>query len=235
MKVRLRFSKTGEMRFIGHLDLMRFFQKAMRRANIPIAFSEGMSPHMIMSFAAPLGVGVTSEGEYMDMELSEAMTGDKLIEDLNACMAAGLHITGCWKIEEGRANKAMSLVAASSYLVSFREGHQPDIDWKAMLPDFFRQTRIIVSKKTKKGPKETDIRPMVLKWNCLEDDRIFLLLDAGSESNLKPELLMEAFLSFCQLPEDPFAFCVHRLDLFAKNQEDQSEALVSLGQLGEAF
>ena len=63
IKIRIKFRKYGVMRFIGHLDIMRYFQKAIRRANIPIAFSGGFSPHMIMSFAAPLGVGVTSAGE----------------------------------------------------------------------------------------------------------------------------------------------------------------------------
>ena len=62
MKVRIKFRKYGILKYIGHLDVMRFFQKAMRRADIPIAFTGGYSPHMIMSFAQPLGLGVTSEG-----------------------------------------------------------------------------------------------------------------------------------------------------------------------------
>ena len=61
MKVRIKFRKYGILKYIGHLDVMRFFQKAMRRADIPIAFTGGYSPHMIMSFAQPLGLGVTSE------------------------------------------------------------------------------------------------------------------------------------------------------------------------------
>ena len=64
MKVRIKFTKEGPMKFVGHLDTMRYFQKAIRRAELPIAFSGGYSPHMIMSFAAPLGVGITSDGEY---------------------------------------------------------------------------------------------------------------------------------------------------------------------------
>ena len=63
LKVRIKFAKQGAMKFIGHLDIMRYFQKAIKRANIDVAYSEGFSPHMIMSFAAPLGVGVTSTGE----------------------------------------------------------------------------------------------------------------------------------------------------------------------------
>ena len=68
MKVRVKFSKNGSVKFLGHLDTMRYFQKAVRRAGIPIAFSSGFRPHMIISFAAPLSVGVTSDGEYFDME-----------------------------------------------------------------------------------------------------------------------------------------------------------------------
>ena len=81
------------MKFIGHLDIMRYFQKAIRRANIPIAFSGGFSPHMIMSFAAPLGVGVTSSGEYFDMELTDDSLSSKEMEDrLNATMAEGMKV-----------------------------------------------------------------------------------------------------------------------------------------------
>ena len=71
MKARIKFRKYGSLRFIGHLDVMRFFQKVMRRADSPIAFSGGYSPHMIMSFANPLGIGLTSDGEYFDIEYRE--------------------------------------------------------------------------------------------------------------------------------------------------------------------
>ena len=62
MKVRIKFSKHGPMKFIGHLDIMRYFQKAMRRADVAICYSGGFSPHQIMSFAAPLGGGITTNG-----------------------------------------------------------------------------------------------------------------------------------------------------------------------------
>ena len=69
MKIRIKFRKFGVMKFIGHLDMMRYFQKAIRRAGIDICYSGGFSPHMIMSFASPLGVGLTSDGEYLDIEV----------------------------------------------------------------------------------------------------------------------------------------------------------------------
>ena len=69
MKIRLRFSKQGQMKFIGHLDMVRYFQKVMRRSEVDVAYSEGFSPHQKMSFASPLSVGVLSRGEYFDLKL----------------------------------------------------------------------------------------------------------------------------------------------------------------------
>ena len=89
MKIRIKFRKYGVMKFIGHLDIMRFFQKAMRRADIPIAFTGGFSPHMIMSFANPLGVGVTSDGEYFDIELSEEINMSDAVIRMNAVSVEG--------------------------------------------------------------------------------------------------------------------------------------------------
>ena len=66
MKVRMRFSKSGTMKFIGHLDVMRYFQKAFRRAGLDMLYSQGYSPHPLLSFAQPLGIGLTSDGEYLD-------------------------------------------------------------------------------------------------------------------------------------------------------------------------
>ena len=76
MRARIKFSKTGNMKYVGHLDLMRFFQRAMRRADIPIKYSEGFSPHQIMSFAAPLGIGLESVGEYVDITIDDELQGD---------------------------------------------------------------------------------------------------------------------------------------------------------------
>ena len=63
MKIRVKFSKYGPLRFIGHLDVMRFFQKAIRRAGIDVVYTNGFSPHQVMSFAAPLGVGLCGLGD----------------------------------------------------------------------------------------------------------------------------------------------------------------------------
>ena len=121
LKIRVRFSKWGCMKFIGHLDMMRYFQKAVRRAEIDICYSEGFSPHQKMSFAAPLGVGITSDGEYFDIEVDSTESTEKSIAALNATMVDGVRVTGYVKLPDN-AKTAMSLVAAADYTLSYKEG-----------------------------------------------------------------------------------------------------------------
>lgn len=105
MRIRIKFRKFGAMKFIGHLDMMRYFQKCMRRAEIDIAYSEGFSPHQIMSFAAPLGVGVTSDGEYLDIEARSTLSSEESLRALNEVMAEGVEIVSYRRLKEiGRAH-----------------------------------------------------------------------------------------------------------------------------------
>ena len=121
LKVRIKFRKYGIMRFIGHLDVMRFFQKAMRRAQIPIAFTGGYSPHMIMSFAQPLGIGLTSDAEYMDIELAGEISSSEALQALNQVMAEGIEVLSFRQIAEDKKSSGMTIVAAADYLVTVKE------------------------------------------------------------------------------------------------------------------
>ena len=126
MKIRVKFSKHGAMKFIGHLDIMRYFQKAIRRAEIPIVFTEGFSPHMVMSFASPLGVGIESEGEYMDIEIKEPLSTEEAVRRLDAVMSEGMRILDFRQIPEEKASNAMALVAAADYRIRFRLSTRSD-------------------------------------------------------------------------------------------------------------
>ena len=121
MKVRIQFSKHGPLKFIGHLDIMRYFQKAMRRAEIDIAYTGGFSPHQIMSFAAPLGVGLESDGEYMDIEVLSHNGKEAMKAALNAVMAEGIEVLSVRMLPE-KARNAMASVAAAGYFITFRAG-----------------------------------------------------------------------------------------------------------------
>lgn len=232
MKVRVKFEKTGVMKFIGHLDMMRYFQKAIRRAGISIAFSEGFSPHMIMSFAAPLGVGVTSSGEYFDMEISSLMTSEEMTTRLNQMMADGIRISSVRKVPDAKASKAMSLVAAADYFVEFRTGHELDCDWQAYIDGFRKQQSIMITKKTKRSEQELDIRPWIYQFATV-DNRIFMQLASGSVNNLKPDLVMEAFARFTGELLKPFALMIHRQEVYANTGTEENRTLVTLEELGE--
>ena len=124
LKARIKFRKYGCMKFIGHLDIMRFFQKVMRRADIPIAFTGGFSPHMIMSFANPLGVGVTSDGEYFDIELKESISSAKAVEQMNKTMVEGMEVVSFVEIPDDKKCSGMTIVAAAEYEVSLLESNK---------------------------------------------------------------------------------------------------------------
>ena len=125
MKIRIKFLKQGSMKFIGHLDMMRYFQKVMRRADVKIRYSEGFSPHQIMSFAAPLGVGITSNGEYLDIEVTETESSAVMTNRLNQVMVDEIRVLSYKKLEDSSKN-AMSIVAAADYTLTFRERYKPE-------------------------------------------------------------------------------------------------------------
>lgn len=231
MKVRVKFSKQGIMKFIGHLDIMRYFQKAIRRAEIDIAYSEGLSPHMIMSFASPLGVGLTSDAEYMDIELRTPIRSKDAIEALNRVSAEGITVTGFYQIPEDKANKAMTLVAAADYTLRFRKGHEPKLDWQSAISHFFAQKEIIVWKKTKKSEQEVDIRPMIYDMH-VNAGTVYFQLASGSVANLKPELVMDTYLKTIGVEADEFAYEINRCELYADVGTENKRKLVPLSDLG---
>ena len=229
MKARIKFRKYGVMKFIGHLDVMRFFQKVMRRADIPIAFTGGFSPHMIMSFANPLGVGVTSDGEYFDIELTEEIDMQAAVLRMNETVVEGIEIVNMVPISDDKKQTGMSIVAAADYLSSLKNGEFPE-DWKVKAEGFMSQSTISIVKKTKKSEKEVDIKPMIYKFE-VRDDSVYMLVATGSVENLKPELVMQALCSYLGVDVDSVSFAHHRLDVYANAGTEEDKKFVSLDQV----
>lgn len=212
MKIRIKFSKQGAMKFIGHLDIMRYFQKAMRRADIPIAYSGGYSPHQIMSFASPLGVGLTSNGEYLDIELTASISSEEAIQRLNEQMADGMQVLSFKEIPDNAGN-AMASVAAADYTVVFREEYEPKNDWRKSIIDFYNQESIPVIKQTKKNEVEMDLKTYIYSLD-VKGNEIHMKVSAGSVTNIKPELVMEAFADFAGFTLEPFSLFINREELY---------------------
>lgn len=212
IKLRMKFSKHGPIRFLGHLDVMRYVQKAIRRAEIDIKYSEGYSPHQILSFAQPLSVGSTSDGEYMDMTLNSMTSIEGVMESLNDVMNEGIEILSVVELPEKAVN-AMTSVAGAEYIISFRNGKEPSFDLAKTFEGFMAQDSIPAIKKTKSGEKTIDIKPLIYKWDVL-NDKIHVLLSAGSASNLKAALLMSSLYEFASEEMPEFACVYHRLDTY---------------------
>lgn len=224
MKVRIKFSKEGPVRFIGHLDIMRYFQKAIRRAGIDIAYSTGFSPHQIMSFASPLSVGHESCGEYFDVELNSITDTEDIKMRLNQTMAEGIQILQAAVLDETEGN-AMASVAAADYLISFRDSVSLPDDWKEKLTAFYKKDKIPVIKKTKKGEREIDLKETIYQLE-IREDQVYMLLDAGSGSNMKPGFVLETFCTAenISLPEYPFR--VRRLETYKRTGEGKLVPLI---------
>lgn len=230
MKARIKFKKYGALRFIGHLDVMRFFQKAMRRAGIPIAFTGGYSPHMIMSFASPLGIGLSSDGEYFDIELKEPISGSDAVRQLNETMTDGIEVVSFRQIAEEKKMTGMAIVAAADYRSTLIKGQFPD-DWRDKTAAFMDQPEIRILKQTKRSEKEVDIKPLIYRFEAKEDS-VFMQVASGSVENLKPGLVMEAFCVFMGIDPSETGFAHHRLEMYADTGTNGERKLVSLEDMG---
>lgn len=215
MKVRIKFSKEGITRFIGHLDIMRYFQKAFRRSGIDIQYSQGYSPHQLISFAAPLGVGLTSTGEYMDIVMGSCPSSDELIRLINEQMVDGIRILSAVALPDNSKN-AMSIVSTADYQIRFRENMLPDFDLDEAIQRFMAQESILVTKKTKKSEKTMDIKPMIHTFYATEDG-CFMNVATGSTQNLKPEQVMQTLYQFMDRTFDAFTIYIHRCETYGEN------------------
>lgn len=263
MNVRIKFSKYGVLKFIGHLDVMRYFQKAIRRGEFDVVYSNGFNPHQVMSFASPLGVGLTSDGEYLDIELNSMEDKEAMIKHFNEVMTEGFLVTDLMVLPEPLPNQrketAMSLVAGADYLVSVKDGYEIVVDNKPLSNDefqekftkFLEQESISVLKKSKKSEREMDVKPYIYGFGFSKEELkratnmdisedgdlhaehyengkvIYLQLSAGSVTNIKPELILEAFCNFIGAKFEEFAYQIHRMEMYADiSRRGMSQAML---------
>ncbi|MFI3177437.1 MAG: TIGR03936 family radical SAM-associated protein [Eubacteriales bacterium] len=233
MKIRVKFAKVGSLKFVGYLDTLRFFQKAIRRAEINIAYSQGFSPHQIMSFAAPLGVGIESVGEYFDMEVHSYTTSDDMKNRLNNVMADGIWVESVRLLPDNIQN-AMASIAAARYVVTLRNGYETPFVWQDALDGFLSKEEILVIKKTKKSERKIDVKPLIYELQPHEKG-IEMLVDASSAANIKPKLVMKALYEDNESTLEEHAIEVLRLELYGRIGDGDSTQFQSLEKFGEVF
>lgn len=229
MRLRMKFTKHGAVRFIGHLDVMRYFQKAIRRAEIDVAYSAGFNPHQIMSFAAPLGVGLESNGEYMDIEVNSMISCEDVKERLNRAGVPQMEVVSVIQLPEDARN-AMASVAAASYTVIFREGRMPALSIAEILPAFLEKEQILCTKNTRKGSREIDLKPGIYQCRW-ENGHFSMLLDASSGGNIKPIQVVEALLAEHGESLAENALFITREDTYANMGTAEQPVFVPLDQV----
>ncbi len=190
-KLRLRFKKTGRAIYISHLDLMKTVQRAFSRAGYELKYSEGFNPRPQLSIALPLSVGMGSVCEVMDFKLRRDADLAELPARLTAALPEGIEIIEAY--EPDRKASEIKWLAVEGVM-------EYDIRDTAEMADavraFFAADAIVITKKTKRGEGETDIRPAVRSIELAPDAaekcvRVRAVVSA-QEPTLNPELLSEA-------------------------------------------
>lgn len=222
MRAMIRFGKEQRVRFISHLDLQRFFQRALNRTGLPIAYTQGFNPHPVMSFASALALGWTSEYEILDFKLAVPMGRVRTEEAMRKALPGTFPIYETRMVED-RFPAPMRLVTASDYRVI------PDpADLDAILEAaqiFMKSEQVRAVRKTKSGEREVDIRPFVLDMR-FEEGALLVRLMLTEKESLRPDLLMRSLYAISGL-EERRAF-IHRLTLLGKGNGEELFPLMEL-------
>lgn len=201
---RMMYAKEGPARYISHLDLLRTFERAARRAGLPVAFTSGFNPHPKISFAAPLGVGTAGEKEFADLELAGEVPAVSIQRFLSGTLPEGLRLLEVRKIKE-QAPALMSMVERATYRGEARlECPVTKAALDRAIKAFLDQPEILVKRKNKAGDiKVYDIRPGIFAMSGRLDNDIIIIeteLKTGSRDNIRFEEVVEAFKENSNMP-----------------------------------
>lgn len=196
----VKFSKQGYICYTSHLDLLRLFKRAIKKAGIKLAYSQGFNPHPKMGFAQPLSLGYSSVCEYLEFETAENYDTTILRSLLEDQMPEGIALQACKKMDGQKKSLAARTVGAE-YIIGIPMGMVPEKSANEILEAFLAQEEIMVPKRQKKSKKmkDVDIRGKIRFLNGVYEGENLIMtanLDSGSESNLSPELLIQALVKF---------------------------------------
>ena len=220
----IKFTKGDAIKFIGHLDLLKVFERTVLRSRLPIKFSQGFNPHQLISMASPLSLGMTSISEYAEFEFKEEISPEEIKEKLNLYCPEGLRVISAFRLNEGE-KIGMGQMAAAEYRIDFKNLCTREF-LAENLPKYMALPEIWVEKKTKRGIKETDIRIDIFKAEILEDTTVDVLLAAGSARNLKPEVFAKGLFKYFGKEFSPHKLLIERREILRK-KDNEFEAFKS--------
>jgi radical SAM-linked protein len=217
------FSKLGPARYISHLDLMKAFERSLKRAALPVALTQGFNPHPVMSFAAPVPVGMDGEKEYLDMELTEAINSEQVKAALRDMLPEGLGVKNVRQVDQS-APSPMAVVNRASYEAVGWETDLSIDELNSAINEFLNSQQIIIERKNKKTNtiKAVDIRPGIysMKTSVSEQGvpQLKLELAIGSAANVRPEDVISALSRFNPQTDLTDAL-ICRTGLYVKNND----------------
>ncbi|MGL4738666.1 MAG: TIGR03936 family radical SAM-associated protein [Cellulosilyticaceae bacterium] len=223
MRIRVKFTKEGNVKFVGHLDTVRLFQRAIKAAGIPIAYSQGFNPHALVYFAMPLSVGVSSTGEYMDIVTAEDMSAEEVKARLDKILVRGIDVVDAFEMPTS-TESLMSLVDAADYQISLPKAALGEHAVQGIVA-VMDQEEIKVIKKTKKSEKEVDIKPLICEFELEESEAEVIIqatIMAGSKQNLSPDLLVQSLVG---ANYEGLSYSVERQELYHLNEAEELVAL----------
>ena len=222
MRAMIRFGKQPRLRFISHLDLQRFFQRALNRTGLPVAYTQGFNPHAVMSFGSALALGWTSEYEILDVKLSVPMGRKRTEEAMRQALPEDLPVLEVRMVDD-RHPAPMAMVRASDYEIALLgESAGAVLD---AVDAFLASEQVMAVRKTKSGEKEIDIRPLAISLERA-GDVLLARLKLTETDTLKPDLLVNSLAKLAGV--EPPEARIHRKCLLG---EDESGALQPLMEL----
>ena len=219
----MQFCKTREGRFLSHLDLMHTWERVIRRSQLPLAYSQGFNPHPKINFASACAVGTTSDGEYMDMELTQELPVEQVEEMLQAVMPPAFRVSAM-KVVTGKAPSLMSIIQRARYVLRLElveEAAQEQLD--AAVERFWQQEEIVIYryKKNSKDKKPVNIRPGVYELELTAEGKnalLHILVQCGNEGNIRPEEVAYGLMA-TGMPMVQHVVRIHRLGLYVLNEK----------------
>lgn len=214
---RLLFEKTGKAVYISHLDLMRLFQRAFKRAGLPLTHTQGFNPRPSVSIALPLSVGVDSRCELLDFDLSgEQVPCCEIKDRLNAALVEGVRVLDAY--DGGRKIRDLALLDCT---VTMEYDHGVPADAVEEINKLFAKNGLKVEKKSKNGPVQQDIIPMIRKFAVAAADENTLRVSARiccQNPTLNPAQMVAAIEKYLPHLTPDFSRC-SRLEIYDNNEK----------------
>lgn len=187
-KILCKYTKTGNLKFISHLDILRLMQRAINRAKLPAKYSEGFNPHMRIAFGFPLSLGVESIGEYFELELNEKLDTDYIINALNAVLPSKIKIIGAKHYEDKES--LMSISKYAEYLIDI-ESVNIDIDYLNSLLNKMATEGLIYTKEKMNKSKNKPVKKEVNTKDFIHYANAKIINKDNKESNAPQKAKLE--------------------------------------------